>query len=591
LTEVDHLRARTPAVETAGNRRHKVGLRRLPSLVREGGLCAFGCPRFQPPGTRRFALLLAATLLLTGCARSAGEPTSPAATGTVTFVNARPGSGLDFPLSSTSAAEIGIKQTIGHPAALLDADGDGLLDLLLAGPDRVALFRNLGGWRFQEVTDAGFRQKGYWQGVAVGDVDRDGRPDVYLSGFGAAALYMNRGGGRFRDATAASGLGGIGANRWLTSAAFADVDGDGWLDLYVTAYVELGDRTGVCVYPGGITTACAPTEFAPQRGALYRNLGGGRFADVTKAFGLQDAHGNGLGVAFGDPDDDGDPDLYIANDQRPCDLYWNENGRRFVNRGVASGTAFGPDGSPQAGMGVDVADYDGDGREDIVVTTYQREPTSLYRNDGGGLFTNATFASHLGAATTGAVGWGVKWADLDNDGRLDLAIANGHPLHRIREIDPATDSPQRFQIFRGQDGGRVAELTHLGSDLPRPIAGRALCAGDLDNDGRIDLLIGNIDGQPLLLRNTSPAQNHWLRVRLDGPRVTEGARVTLRSGAHAWTCWSRTGGSYLSAGDPRVHFGLGAIETVDSVAIRWPGGRTTVLRDVGVDQEVRATGH
>ena len=259
---------------------------------------------------------------------------------------------------------VGIKQTIGHPAALLDADGDGLLDVLLAGPDRVTLFRNLGSWRFRETPEAGFRQKGYWQGVAVGDVDRDGHPDVYLSGFGTAALYLNQGGGRFRDVTAPSGLGGIDANRWLTSAAFADVDGDGWLDLYVTAYVELGDRTGVCLYPGGITTACAPMEFAPQRGTLYRNLGTrpatndqrptrrsdssvvGRsswveFRDVTTAFGLQNAHGNGLGVAFGDPDNDGDPDLYLANDQRPCDLYVNEGGRRFVNRGEASGTAFG----------------------------------------------------------------------------------------------------------------------------------------------------------------------------------------------------------------------------------------------------------
>jgi hypothetical protein len=532
-------------------------------------------------------LLFGALLLAPGCARSSGEvrPAAPSA-GAITFADVGLASGLDFPLNSSSGPEVGIKQTIGHPAALLDADGDGLLDVLLGGVNRVALFRNLGDWRFREAPDAGFRQEGFWQGIAVGDVDGDSRPDLYLSGFGIAGLYLNRGDGRFRDATFGSGLEKIGANRWLTSAAFADVDRDGRLDLYVTAYVELGRKTGVCVYPGGIRTACAPTEFAPQRGTLYRNLGSGRFADVTPAYGLAEAHGNGLGVAFGDANDDGFPDLYLANDQLPCDLFINEKGRRFVNRGVPSGTAFGPDGSPQAGMGVEFADYDGDAREDIVVTTYQREPTSLYRNDGGGLFANAAFTSHLGAATTGAVGWGVKGADLDNDGRLDLAIANGHPLHRIREIDPATDAPQRFQLFRQEEGGIFAEVASLGTDLPRAISGRALCTGDLDNDGRIDLLLGNIDGQPLLLRNTSPTRNHWLRIRLAGPGVTEGARVTLRAGSKTWVRYSRTGGSYLAASDPRVHVSLGAAQAVDSVEVRWPDGRSSMLRNVGVDREI-----
>jgi hypothetical protein len=480
---------------------------------------------------------------------------------------------------------VGIKQTIGHPAALLDADGDGRLDVLLAGPDRVTLFRNRGGWRFAASPEPGFRQKGFWQGVAVGDVDRDGRPDVFLSGFGCAALYLNRGGGRFHDVTAASGVANTRHDNWQTSAAFADVDRDGWLDLYVTSYVALGNKTGVCVYPGGIATACAPTEFAPQRGRLYHNRGGARFTDATAAFGLTEAHGNGLGVAFGDPNGDGYPDLYVANDQLPCDLYVNQAGRRFVNKGVASGTAFGPDGSPQAGMGVDLADYDEDGREDIVVTTYQREPTSLYRNDGGGLFTNAAFASHIGAATTGAVGWGVKWADLDNDSRIDLSIANGHPLHRIREIDPATDAPQRFQVFHNEGGGLFVEIAALGKDLPRAVAGRSLSTGDLDNDGRIDLLIADIEGQPLLLQNTSPAPNHWLRVRLEGA-ITEGALVTVRAGARKWSRRSNTGGSYLAASDPRVHFGLGEQAVVDAVEVRWPDGRTIVLRGLPVDREV-----
>jgi hypothetical protein len=544
---------------------------------------------------------------MAGCGRSAGEEQRRAtggASGPIVFEDVQPTSSVDFRLSYAAGQEPGIKETIGHPAALIDADGDGLLDILLAGPDRVALFRNMGGWRFQEMAGSGFRQKGYWQGVAVGDVDNDGRPDVYLSGYGCAGLYLNQGGGRFRDVTAASGLATPPgppweegrADRWQTSAAFADVDRDGRLDLYVTCYVELGNKTGLCVYPHGITTACSPTQFSPQRGTLYRNQGGARFVDVTRAYGLSGAHGNGLGVAFGDVNGDGYPDLYLANDQLPGDLYLNQAGRRFVNIGTPSGTAFGPDGSPQAGMGVDFGDYDNDGREDLVVTTYQREPTSLYHNDGGAVtgstsddtssFTNVAYPSHLGAATTNSVGWGVKWADFDNDGLLDLAIANGHPLFRIRQIEPSFDTRQRFQLFRNQGSGLFAEMTAVGNGLPRAIAGRALCAGDLDNDGKVDLLISDIDGQPLLLRNLSPARNHWLTVRLEGRPEIEGAVVTVRSGTRRWTRRSTTGGSYLAASDPRVHFGLGESGAVEEVRVRWPSGRTTVRRNVPADREV-----
>ncbi len=433
-------------------------------------------------------------------------------------------------MSFDTRRALGIKETIGHPAALLDADGDGLLDVLLAAHDRVTLFRNVGGWRFQTVVSAGFRQEGFWQGVAVGDVDNDGRPDLFLSGFGCSALYLNVGGCHFRDATATSGLGDIPATRWQTSAAFADVDRDGQLDLYVTCYVELGKKTGVCKYPGGVATSCALTEFAPQRGTLYRNIGASRFRDVTQAFGLDVAHGNGLGVAFGDPDDDGFPDLYLANDMLPCDLFMNQKGRRFVNRGEETGTAFQSDGSTQAGMGVDFGDYDRDSREDLVVTNYLREPTSLYHNEGQASFTNTSLSSRLGPATLTTVGWGVKWADFDNDGLLDLAIANGHPLHRIHEMDPSTTARQPSQFFQNVGGGLFEDQASAGSGRTRAIAGRALCSGDMDNDGKIDLLISDIEGQPLLLRNTTSSSNHWLTVRLAGKSVIEGARVTARAG-------------------------------------------------------------
>ncbi|MCW3050937.1 MAG: UnbV [Chthonomonadales bacterium] len=545
-----------------------------------------------------FILICLIGLFLAGCRHAVGPtPQHPPAPppGQILFEEMQPTSGIDFRLGYRPGQQIGIKETSGHPVALLDADGDGRLDVLVAGPDRVTLYRNLGGWKFQPVANAGFRQKGFWQGVAVGDVNNDGRPDIYLCGYQCAALYLNTGNGRFRDVTSESGL--ENTRFWETSAAFADVDRDGRLDLYVTCYVDLSHSSGLCTYPGGVSTACNPLQLPTQRGVFYRNLGGARFANATQAFGLEGAHGNGLGAAFGYPNGSDYPDLYLANDEHLCDLFVNQQGHRFVNTGTSSGTAFRLDGAAQAGMGVDFGDYDNDGHEDIVVTNYLGEPKSLYHNDTEGLFTNVTNSANLGPATLAFAGWGVKWVDLDNDGWLDLAIANGHPLHRIHDLDPSVTSSQRFQVVRslGDDhlaerspvgDSYFAEQTSVGNGLPRVIAGRALCTGDLDNDGRIDLVISDIEGQPLLLRNTSTGTGHWLTVRLVGNRVTEGTQVVVRAGTKQWKRRSTTGGSYLSASDPRVHFGLGEVSKLDEVQVRWPDVKTTLLHDVPADQEL-----
>ena len=237
-------------------------------------------------------------------------------------------------------------------------------------------------------------------------------------------------------------------------------------------------------------------------------------------------------------------------------------------------------------MGADFGDYDQDGREDLVVTNYLREPTSLYHNEGQISFTNNSLSSRLGPATLSTVGWGVKWADFDNDGLLDLAIANGHPLHRIHEMDPSTSARQRLQLFRNQGGGRFEEVGSAGEGLSRAIAGRALCSGDIDNDGKTDLLISDIEGRPLLLRNTSSSSNHWLTVRLVGKTVTEGALIIARAGSRTWARRSTSGGSYLSASDPRVHFGLGEISGPVELQVRWPSGGTTVLKMGRTDQEL-----
>lgn len=511
---------------------------------------------------------------------------APQRTAEIVLTDMRENSGISFSLKFPASGPIGIKETTGHGAAFLDGDGDGWLDVLLTGPNRVALFRNLGGWKFKLVENAGFRQEGYWQGIAVGDVNGDDRPDVFLSGLGCCGLFINRGENGFEDVTAAAGIDQVAQNLWQTSAAFADIDRDEDLDLYVTCYVDLAGKSGCCTYPGGVVTACNPLRFSPQRGILYRNLGDGRFQVATAELQFDAAHGNGLGVVAWDPNNDGYPDIYLANDQLPCDLFVNDQGQSFRERGAVSGTAFQLNGATQSGMGVDAGDYDNDGREDLVVSNYLHEPTSLYHNDGNLIFSNATQTSRLGPATTSTVGWGIKWVDLDNDGWLDLVIANGHPLHRIKDLDGSTESQQKFLVFRNRDGRSFVEITALGDGLPATIAGRALCVGDLNNDGKVDLLISNIEGEPLLLQNDTPEQNHWLSVRLaDGPTI-ESTLVIARAGSREWIRRCSTGGSYLSASDSRVYFGLGEISALDELEVRWPSGRVTVLKDIKADQQL-----
>lgn len=509
---------------------------------------------------------------------------SIAAEPAILFDDARASSGIDFRLGHDPGRPPGILETNGHPAAFLDADGDGRLDVLLAGPGRVVLYRNLGGWKFAPVPNAGLSQPGHWQGVAVADVDSDGRPDLYLAGFGCAGLYLNRGGGRFRDATPGSELDRALSGRWQTSAAFADVNGDGRPDLYVGAYLSLGGRDGVCEPAPGVRTACGPLDFPAQKGRFFLNLGRGRFRDATRDYGLEASHGRTLGVSFCDVNGDRRPDLYLANDKMPADLFLNANGRRFRELATEAGVAMGPDGTAQAGMGVDWGDDNGDGLPDLVVTTYEREPTALYRGEGAGLFADASYSSGVGPPTMPFVGYGVKWADLDNDGNLDLTIANGHPLHRAREIDPATEYAQPFQVLRNTGSGHYEALPDCGAGLPRALVGRALCTGDLDNDGRVDLLISDIEGQPLLLRNVSPPGGHWLTVRLKSSRALWGALVIARSGGRQWVRRCDPGGSYLSSSDPRVHIGLGRVRTLDSLEVRWPWGGSTLSRDVAADR-------
>jgi enediyne biosynthesis protein E4 len=547
--------------------------------------------------------------------------------------------GIAFRLGHGGKSPLDIRETIGAGCAFLDFDRDGWLDVLLIGQTgtasggRCALYRNRGDGAFVDVTaGSGLEEPGFWTGCATGDWDNDGWVDLVITGDGRTRLLRNetvRAGdgatGRndgtvssrpvalsprrpvalFRDVTATSGVRVPG---WATSVQLADVDGDGRLDLYVARYVRFGPHDPrfcqVGIAPGTgqpVQGACGPEVYDPEVGLFFHNEGGGRFREATRAAGLADAHGRGLGVAFADLNADGRPELYVANDRMPGDLFENRGGR-FENVGVASGTAYGGGGNIQGGMGVDVADVDQDGRPDLFVTTFYREPKSLYRNLGGLLFEEIGERAGIGLAAMDSVGFGTKFFDLENDGRLDLVFVNGHVVETAERVDRAATYRQPSLLYRGRPDGTFREATAEGGpDLQRPIVGRGLAAGDFDNDGLPDLLAVDLEGAPLLLHNEgvggraegpppgrSASRGHWLGLQLVTARGAPalGARVTVRAGGRSWKREVTTGGSYLSASDPRLLFGLETVTHVDAVEVAWPSGARRTLRDPAVDRYI-----
>jgi hypothetical protein len=530
-----------------------------------GALFAGACGRQAPPVPGRAEAAAAAPAAETGI-----------------FVDVTAQAGLRFPLGHGGRSPLTILETLGHGCALFDFDGDGRLDILLAGPGKIALYHNRGDVTFADVTaGSGLRAKGVWQGVATGDYDNDGRTDLYVSGYRDGALYHNEGGGKFREVTREAG---VATKLWGASAAFVDVDNDGLLDLYVANYVKYyPDSVQFCLF-NGVQSTCGPTNYDPEKGRLYRNRGNGTFADETEKRGLSSAHGNALGVAIADYDGDGWVDLAVANDQLPGDLFRNKGKGFFENVGLLSGTAYDVDGNAHAGMGIDWADFKANGSLALVVTTYQFQPTSLYEQTGPGQFADVCYTAGIGQATKPYVGFGAKFLDYDNDGLPDLAVANGHAVDNIARVDKTTTYPQTPQLFRNAGGGRLEEVTAAaGPAFRRPIVGRSLATGDVDNDGRVDLLILDIEGGPLLLRNQSPAPNHWLSLRLGGTRSNRdgiGAHLTVTANGRTWRQVVTSTGSFMAASDVRAHLGLGAARTADRVEIRWPSGRVTVLEDV-----------
>ncbi|MEJ7640102.1 MAG: CRTAC1 family protein, partial [Singulisphaera sp.] len=434
-----------------------------------------------------------------------------------------------------------------------------------------ALYRNRGDGTFEDVTaKAGVGGRGYGMGCAAGDYDGDGHDDLYVTGLGSAVLYRNRGDGTFEDVTAKTG---VGSSRWSTAAGFADLDGDGDLDLVAITYVDADpEDVPACRDFERRPIHCPPGRFAAQYDHLFRNDGEGTFTDVSREAGLEVADGRGLGLAVADLDGDGDLDLYVANDAVPDFLFRNRGGLRFEEVGASSGVAFDGNGQATASMGVVADDLDGDGLLDLLHTNFRNEGSTLLRNLGGGLFEDATARSGLSAPSRLVTGFGAAALDADNDGDLDLFVANGHVDDQPWLGQPMAMPPHWYTASVGRF--TLSAPSAVGPYFARRVVGRGAAAGDLDNDGRVDLVVVHRDAPAALLRNTSRG-GHWLKLRLVGTasgRTPIGALVTLQAGGRTIVRRLTSGTSYLSAHDPRLSFGLGSASVVDALEVRWPSG-------------------
>jgi hypothetical protein len=560
----------------------------------------------RPGPPRAPALLTILALgLAGGAARPAGQrgpaPDPPASA--VRFDSVASRAGLEFRHVNGETGERHLYEIMGSGGLFFDYDADGFVDIFLvdggsltdeavARRARHRLYRNRGDGTFEDATArSGIEHRPYGMGACAADVDHDGWVDLYVTNVGPNALWRNNGDGTFADATDEAGVGGP---VFSSSCAFADVDADGDVDLFVANYVDA--RLDNNVFCGDaakkIRIYCHPLNFKPLADVLYLNDGDGTFTDVSGESGIGAQSGNGLGVVFGDYDDDGLVDVFVANDAVPDHLYHNDGGGRFSEVGLLAGVSVASDGKARAGMGTDFGDYDGDGRLDLFVTNHEFEMHTLFRNLGDGLFADATFESGVGLETRPFVGFGTLFLDYDNDGDLDLALVNGHVLNDPGEFYPGSTEAQRNLLFRNDGGGRLTEVGRLsGPGFALEKVSRTLAAGDVDNDGDLDLLVTNNGDAVDLLLNQGDRANNAVLLRLVGAstrgnRDAIGARVRLTAGGRTQLRDVKAGSSYQGQHDLRLHFGLGRAERIDRLEIRWPTGEVETVRDVGINQIV-----
>jgi hypothetical protein len=530
----------------------------------------------------------------------------------VVFLDITKQAGLDkFHHRSGSPEKATILETPGSGVALLDYDNDGWLDIYLLNGStfaalkgkepapRAMLLHNNHDGTFTDVTaKAGVANERWGFGVAVGDYDNDGWPDIYVANYGKNRLYHNNHDGTFMDVAEKAGvaLGG-----WSTGPTWGDYDHDGLLDLFVPGYVKfeadhppVGGLGGIplsaCQYRGAHFSMCGPRGLPGESDHLFHNNGDGTFTDVSQKAGVADSKGYyGLASVFVDVDDDGWLDLAVANDSVPRYLYRNLHDGTFEDVSYLSGFALTNEGLAQASMGIAVGDYNRDGKVDFFVTTFSDDYKTLYRNDGGNNFSDVTYPAGLGSPTIPFLGWGAGFMDFDNDGLLDIFVANGHVYPSVDQRDWGTTWAQRPQLFRNLDGTKFQEVPPAtGSGLADVIPGRGAAFGDLFNDGHIDVVLNNMDSTPALLRNVVKNNNHWIAFKLvggaKGPRDAVGARVFVSAGGIRQRADVFSGGSYGSSSDPRLHFGLGSATKVEKVEIHWPSGKKEEIVVPGVDR-------
>jgi hypothetical protein len=521
----------------------------------------------------------------------------------IRLVDVTSASRVRFQHSDGSEGKRYLVEFVASGLATFDYDGDGLTDIyfLTGGPlegkrvDRPptnALYRNQGKLRFADTTEkAGVGIPGFGLGVAVADYDNDGSPDVYVSNFGPNVLYRNRGDGTFADVTGKAGVSR--GNKLGAGTAFLDMDGDGDLDLYVSNYVKFSYENhpmrtalGHRIYP-------SPLDFAPEPDDLFRNNGDGTFTDVGRESGVAAAAGTGMGIVCADYDRDGRTDVFVANDVMPNFLWHNDGRGRFEEIGLPAGVAYDAAGRPHGNMGVDCGDYDNDGRLDFFVTAYQGEFATLYRNAGEGAFLDVTRTSGAGTGSFNTVKWGCGLVDFDNDGHRDLFVACGHLYDNVESFDDTTTYRTHNVLLRNLGNGKFDDISESsGLRLVPKQSSRGAAFDDLDNDGRIDVVVLNSRSGPTILHNESSPGNHWLQIRIRGVKTNRdgvGASVHVTAAALVQVDEVHSGRGYQSHFGSRLHFGLGKRDRVDRIEVRWIGGGTDVLENVAVDQVITIT--
>ena len=490
-------------------------------------------------------------------------------------------SGIHWTHVAGLSPQMYLPETVGPGCAFLDYDNDGWMDIYLvnSGPCdfykptqrlRNALYRNNRDGTFTDVTlKAGVQGNAYGMGVAVGDYDGDGLPDLYVTQYPNSILYHNNGDGTFTDVTAKAG---VAAPGWGTSAVWFDYDNDGRLDLFVCRFADFDKSKNVTCGPSDARFYCKPNVYKPLPSRLFHNNGDGTFTDVSAETGIAKTLGKAWGVVAADINNDGWMDLFVASDTSPNSLFVNSKGR-FTDIGTLAGVAYSPFGVARSGMGVDAADYNQDGWLDLFVANVDHESYALYRNNHDETFDDVSIASGIGPVTTLMSGWGLKFFDYNNDGNLDLILANGHPDTTIDRHQPGIHYFEPMLLFENNGSAWKNVSAQSGPIFSQDIAGRGLALGDFDNDGAVDVLVAVNNGAPVLLRNSAAQKNHWLGLRLVGHKANidaVGAKIVYQAGALKRQITKVGGGSYLSSHDPRIVLGLGHETKLDWIEVHWP---------------------